>query len=134
MAENPFEPPSSQLDPNAGVERPPTVLSRGLCDVCRRNAVGRLRALFFPRCANCGCRLKQNFIFGFGAHLASSSIIYVSTLVSISSLSPLPLLVGFGAGMLITAFGRFVPDEKDPETRIRMRMYELKAKQRERDG
>ncbi|MEO1575358.1 MAG: hypothetical protein AAFU65_10415 [Pseudomonadota bacterium] len=72
--------------------------------------------------------MRQNLLAGIGTHLVSSAIIYVAIAVGISYLTIVPTIAGFALSAILVSVGEFVPNEKDPETRIRMRMHELKSR------
>lgn len=127
MTDNPFKPPESDLRPTF---KTPVDGSRFLnvrCPVCDVLAVNRLRAVFSPRCGYCGCRLKRYPGLPVASHVLGMVVLYLSIAVGIWMFSVLPLLLGFAFSLLMGSAGRLVPNQKDPETRIRMRMQKLRT-------
>ena len=128
MTRNPFDPPKSDVGgASSSLSRQPRPW-HARCPVCGQRGISRLRAIVAPRCSECGCRVRQNMFAGLATHLVSSVLLYLSIAVSISYLTVLPMLVGFGLSAAMVSTGAFVANKKDPETRIRMRMQELKAR------
>lgn len=133
MTRNPFDPPKSDVGGASSPLAAPPRPWHARCPVCGQRGISRLRAIVAPRCSACGCRVRQTMFAGLATHLVSSALLYLSIAVSISYLTVLPLLVGFGLSALMVSAGTFAANEKDPETRIRMRIQELKTRATQND-